>query len=186
MDLKKALEKQLKSDEHKADYRFIHVEALQRLINQESVRKYLRGNGVDPTVEDTDRIVRHSPKLFAILVLCDRGRAIQSYLSKGFCDENFPVYDKTAIPDVGYPRDQESIYVRQWQIPIVLPRSQHLELPKEFIPPFLEQQARTHGHFGWVYKVKLAKGHLENYDSVNNFASSTYRTNSSISASILP
>ena len=160
MELKQALEDELKL------YKFIPLETLDRLITQESVASYLDENPLDRDATYLQQITSIAPKLFAILVLLGRENSIKDYLSKGFCDKNFPILDKSDIPDIGRTEDKQELYKKQWQIPIVLQQSQHLDLPLEFIPPFLEQRYVHHGSFGAVYKVRVANGQLPQCNSV--------------------
>ena len=166
MEVKHELEQDLES------CGFIQLSTLDRSITEESVRAYSDSNRLKLRTAQLQDIATKAPRLFAILVLLDRGGAITECLQKRFFDEEF--FDKTGkafgkadIPDI-VGVDKQALYDRQWQIPIVLPRSPHLNLPNEFIPPFLPSKERQprHGSFGFVYKEKVASGHIENYESV--------------------
>ena len=160
MELKHELEQDLRNN------KFIQLSTLHRLITQESVRAYLDNNRLQLHTAQLQDIANNAPKLFAILVLLDRGGAIKECLKKNFLDKSFPFFDKNGIPNI-YGVDKQALYNRQWQIPI-LPRSPHLDLPHNFIRPFLPDESPQvrNGSFGVVQKVKVASGHLENYEAV--------------------
>lgn len=160
MELKQALEKELKV------YKFIRLESLHRLITSTSVASHLREDC--PNKEILQQIASSAPKLFAILILLEQETAITEYLSKGFCDKDFPILDKAQIPDFVYDENKQALYEKQWCIPIVLHQSQHLDLPTEFKPPFLENSYKNHGSFGSVFKVRVANGHLPHHNSVSS------------------
>ena len=159
MALKQALEDELKIN------KFIQLETLRRLITPKSVASHLRENC--PSTTALQEIASIAPKLFAILVLLEQETAITEYLSKGFCDKNFPISTKAHIPDLNYGGNKRGIYEKQWCVPIVLDEREHLDLPTEFKAPFLENNYKDHGSFGSVFKVRVANGHLANYDSVS-------------------
>ena len=160
MTLKQQLEIELKKEP-----RFIQLEKLHSLITPERVASHLRTKC--PDTADPQQIVSSAPKLFAILVLLGQETAISEYLSKGFCDKDFPILDKTLIPDLDHGEHKQALYEKQWCIPIVLDPSEHLYLPFQFKPPFLEDTYRDKGAFGIVRKVRVAKGHLPHYTSVS-------------------
>ena len=161
MELKHELEQDLNS------YKFIQLSTLRRLITRESVRAHLDCSRPGLCTAQLQDIATKAPRLFALLVLLDRGAAIKECLEENFLDESFPILDKDRIPDIDGV-DKQALYDRQWQIPIVLPRSPHLDLPNEFIAPFLPSNDRRsrHGSFGHVYKERVASGHLEDHESV--------------------
>ena len=161
MQIKHGLEQDLGS------CKFIQLSTLHRLITRESVRAHLDCNRLGLGTAQLQDIATKACRLFAILVLLDRGAAIKECLEKNFLDGRFPVYDKDDIPDIDGV-DKQALYDRQWQIPIVLPRSPHLNLPDKFIAPFLPSDERQprHGSFGFVFKERVASGHLEHHESV--------------------
>ena len=160
MDLKQRLEREIES------HKFIQLKALHDLITEESIQAHLNVTKPDTQFADLREITSKSPKLFAILVLLGRECTIVEYHSRDFYDRSFPVLKPADIPDIGYPADQQGIYIRQWHIPIVLKRSPHLNLPFEFVPPILEKCDVRNGSFGYVYKVRMADGHVPQYKSV--------------------
>lgn len=157
MNLKHELESEI------VKYGFVQSSALNSLITEDSVRAYFRKKHL--CAADIQGITSKAPRLFALLVLLGRGNAIEKCLSSDFVDEIFPLLDTASVPNICHINKQE-LYTRQWQIPIILPRARHLDLPHDFIPPFLEEKQISHGTFGFVSRVKLASGHLTGYDSV--------------------
>lgn len=161
MDLKHELEQELQR------CRFIQLSALHRLVTEKSVRAFFDSNRLELSTAELQKITTKGSKLFAILVLLGRGGAIKECLRQDFfLDKSFPVLDKTDIPNIR-GLDKQDLYNRQWQIPIILPRSPHLNLPNEFIPPILPNRDREirNGSFGLVFKEEVASGHLEHYSS---------------------
>lgn len=158
MDLKKVLEDELK-------YRtYISLETLERCITLDYVAGHLQAKR-----PISDAIVSRAPKLFAILLLLGHEHAIEQYLSNGFCDENFPIRDKSQIPAIGRTDLRQKLYDKQWCIPVVLDPDIHLDLPLEFVPPLIiDPNWFEHGSFGIIRSVRVAKGHLPRYDSVRN------------------
>ncbi|KAL9610884.1 MAG: hypothetical protein Q9167_004425 [Letrouitia subvulpina] len=163
MDLRRALQKETRSEVLKSHYKFISLEALDRLVTLPNVRSHLAACRVPIRTEELQKIVSRSRKLFAILVLIGQETAIKECLLKGFCDRNFPIGHIAEIPEIGSDHTKRALHSRQWRIPIVLQRSQHLVLPSGFIPPFLDRDYRANGAFGVVYKVYVAKGHLTHH-----------------------
>lgn len=162
MDLKQELEQEVKTN------KFIQKSALRRLITKESVRTFFHNKDLDLGTVDLQDITSRAPKLFAILVLLGQGEAIKDCLQKGFRDKKFPILKKAHIPNIGRVNEQ-GLYERQWEIPDALPRSGDITFPAEFIRPFLgELDTRPqHGSFGYVYKVRVASGYLEEHESVS-------------------
>ena len=161
MDLKQALEDELRL------YHFIQLGALRHLITPKSVQAYLKNSGLDLRTVDLQEIVSKALKLFAVLVLLERADTITKYLSNGFSDKDFPILKESDIPNITCVEDKRALLKKQWQVPIVLQRSRNLDLPAEFIRPFLQSECRDHGSFAIVYKVLVANGHLPfSHDSV--------------------
>ena len=153
MHLKKELEDELR---HK---KFISLEALDRCIRPVHVKQHLQAKR--PSTATHHEIVSTAPKLFALLVLLGQGHAIEKYLSSGFCDKEFPVWDVNRIPDIGCTDLNQELYRKQWDIPPVLYQEHHLDLPLAFVPPFLDKETFVnYGSFGLIHKVRVAKGHL--------------------------
>ena len=158
-DFKRVLEDELKTRD------FVSLEALDRCLTSAQAAKHSHTNR--PTTALLDQIVFRARKLFALLVLLGYEHAIEQCLSKGFSDDKFPVWDKSQIPYVGIPHFQQELYRKQWCVPIVLHQDSHLDLPLEFVPPFLEiRYGIDGGGFGVIHKVRVAKGHLPQFDSV--------------------
>ena len=179
MELKQALEEELKS------CKFIQLGSLHRLITPNSVASHLGKNC--PNNEVLQQIASSAPKLFAILILLQQETAITKYLSKGFCDKDFPILDKAQIPDLKYGEIKQGLYEKQWCIPIVLDQSQHLDLPLEFKAPlFFQNDHKRHGTFGMVSRVRVADGHLPHHSSVSALVIWRGQTDLSVSRIVSP
>ena len=156
MELKKLLKDELDTR------KFITIEKLEHFITPDAVEQSLHvKNPIQPGLADARKIASCAPKLFAILILLGEEDAIAEYLAQGFCDKDFPIWDKSLIPDVGRVETKHELFDKQWYVPIVLQQNQHLDLPLEFIPPIVHAENHIrHGSFGFVQKVHIAKGHL--------------------------
>ena len=148
-----------KLDHEIEKYKFISVARLEELINQRAVSGIL---GEETSPEVSESIVSSSRKLFAILVLLDSEREILRFHEKNADDNEFPLSDDEELccETAAHTRLHSEIMHKQWVVPPVFRKSQHLELPASYIPPFLEIDEIDGGSFGIVYKVTVAKGHL--------------------------
>lgn len=153
-------------DQELLRYNFISLSALHKLVHAASIQSCLFESGVTVQPNVLEEITSRSPKLFALLTLQGREYSIEDYHLTGFHDDNFPLLKEEDVPHVGSRDERLSIYRAQWKIPIVLEKSRHLDLPPEFVPPFLEERTVGHGAFGFVSRVRVADGHLPGYSSV--------------------
>ena len=160
MSLRELLEKEINC------HNFILLDSLHRLINESNVLKCLHYYDIHLQPDNIQEIIARAPKLFALLVLLGGESRISDYLFKGFGDNCFPILSEEDVPDVGNGQRRQDLYRIQWNIPIILDKSRHLNLPVHFIPPFLDECLVNHGSFGYISKVRVADYHLPGYPSV--------------------
>ena len=147
---------------------FISLGVLHKIIGRESISNYFIEYGIEVESKTVSEIETNASKLFSLLVLRERGIRITEYLSVGICDSSFPFQEEADVPLIGTPEERRIIYDWQWKIPPVLEKARHMEFPLEFLPPFTEEQNISHGAFGYVFRVRVACGHLSDPDSVSS------------------
>jgi hypothetical protein len=146
----------------KGRYGFIPISKLRELVTHIAVQSHLESQGVKISKALKPTTVVRSRKLFAILILLALERHIENLLDNGITDNIFPAYesDLSILED---DEDRHSFLVEQWTIPFPFHPEQNMNIPRNAILPFLSKERINYGTFGIVYKVRVADGHLVNY-----------------------
>ena len=156
-----SLRERLSEEKEKAG--FISVKVLEHLITPTSVQQLL-GLSPEPTGGDFERALAKSlpraRKLLAVLVLAELESYIPLIITQGITDDIFPIESLQTIPPLD-SKEEAMLFKEQWSIPPVLQSEKHLQLPEGALLPFLQKKLVDSGSFGIVYRVKLAKGHLD-------------------------
>lgn len=155
MDLRQSLKEELNGNRNYDGREFIPAQTLTKLVTQQTVHDTLGRIGEDLI----DRIASEAPRIFAILLLIERGYHILSFLDGRLCDEKLPI-DEVNVPHFETEDDRLNFFRIQFCFPPIFEKHRHLELPEEIVLPFVEFSYVANGSFGMVYKVKVAEGHL--------------------------
>jgi len=149
--------------ETKTKYGFVPIYKLRELVTQTAVENHLERKGVKLSTPLISTTITRSRKLIAILILLDLEIHIENVINLGNTDEIFPVKQGN-ISFLKDDHDKYNFCLMQWAVPPAFTSEQHMELPREAILPFLSKTRINHGAFGIVYKVRVADGHLVDYD----------------------
>ena len=146
----------------KGRYGFIPISNLRELVTHIAVQNHLELQGVKISKTLKPTTVVRSRKLFAILILLALERHIENLLDNGITDDIFPAHesDLSILED---DEDRHRFLVEQWTIPLPFHPEQNMNIPRNAILPFLSKERINYGTFGIVYKVRVADGHLVNY-----------------------
>jgi hypothetical protein len=146
----------------KGRYGFIPISKLRELVTYITVQSHLELQGVKISKALKPNTVVRSRRLFAILILLALECHIENVLDNGITDDIFPAQesDLSILED---DEDRHRFLVEQWTIPLPFHPEQNMNLPRDAILPFLSKEKINYGTFGIVYRVRVADGHLINY-----------------------
>lgn len=161
MDLRKRLEDELRRNSNYNGHAYFPAGSLAALITRQNIYKALG----DIDEELVGRILCDASRVFAILVLIERKYHIFDFLDRRLCDDLLPI-GKFDLPDFGAEDDRDKFYRLQFHFPPIFERHRHLELLEQMVLPFLRYSIIDNGSFGYVYKVKVAQGHLPGSQNV--------------------
>lgn len=147
-------------------YGFISLSILKTILDRSRIHECLLEKGVNIRPSALDQISNHHSKLFALLVLSGREQSIEKYLSRELQDDGFPLLTENDLSKIEKEDGRLTISTMQWKIPFILNKHRHLDLPPEYVAPFLEERTVSHGAFGYVSRVRIAECHLRGHDSV--------------------
>lgn len=154
-----------KLEEEVSHLGFISISALRLLVTPDSVASCLQ-NILERDSPFFDTVVEKYSKIFALLVVEGVEGNIVEHLTEQVQDGRFPFLREEEVPNLPIGMEKEAVFRSQWKIPPVLEKSTHLDLPPGFIAPFIGRQDIAHGAFGFVYKTRVAEGHLPDYPPV--------------------
>lgn len=147
-----------------ANNNFLPLASINSHITEARVTDYLDSHAVSVDAALIQRILDQSRRLFAVLVLLRRKQDVPRILAD-VNDSMIPFPNLKAVPHVIGNSNQRAEF---FEIQDTCPPPLTCHFPPQIIrrPPFKERVYSTSGGFSVVFKVKVAEGHIEKYDSV--------------------
>ena len=167
MNLREDLNRLLgaKSREHN----FVSLESLKGCMTEQKVKEHIGSIGIPVNRSLLEEVVFKRPRLFAILVLIGREKAVVALIAD-IEDDTFFFFTEEDVPSgVGDSEQRAKFLKLQSRLPPMLTcKDPPQEFPDSFRPPFsfIERRSRN-GTYGVVQKVKIAAGHLTEHSSVS-------------------
>lgn len=159
---------------------FLCAAEVRRLLTYRTISAWIKTHPLhrhsDGDAHDKDlieRIVDNCRLLFAILVDAKLEFLTSAILSSGKSDDSLREIDCCVL---GLNHDkQRRLTDKCDNFCPVLRKSTHLRLSGRTVLPFTKRKPLDkYGAFGYMFEVKVAEGHLEGYDTVDDFFC-TYR-----------
>jgi len=146
----------------KEKYGFIPISEIRKLVTKEAVRSHLKSNYEEGSTWPESQISL-SLKLITILILIGEETCLEQFLKQNISDEIFPVAE-SKVPVFQDTNKKHRFFVEQDIVPPIFRPSEQLCLPRTTTLPFISSQERIgSGSFGIVKRVKIANGHIENF-----------------------
>lgn len=120
-------------------------------------------------------IINNGKLLFALLVVANLEHLTPSLFSRGLSDDSLFDFDRISWD---LPSEEEHKLVEKSNlIAPLFKKAQHYLIHDKITLPFITRAQINHGAFGVVYRVEIAKGHLEGYEEVSQYTSVWYACN---------
>ena len=152
--------------QQKEEIGFISVKALEELITPAHVQQFSSGRPHEPPGPDFQSLLAKSlpraRKLVAVLILAELDHYIPIFIAQGATDDIFRTQDMRGLPFME-SEERARLAKEQTAVPPILREKEHLLLPQGTVLPFLQKKRVNHGSFGIVYRVTIARGHLDAY-----------------------
>lgn len=158
---------------HSKNYKgqpFIAFAVIDSLVNEMEVSRWIETHPLHrPSEQNMEQeqlismIIQKGKLLFVLLVIAQLEHLALSIFSRGMSDDSlFEIGSLWKMPS----EEEHRLSAQSTLIAPVFKKSKHLLLHERIVLPFITRGSINHGAFGMVYRVEIARGHLEGYEEV--------------------
>ena len=155
---------------------FICIEAAKRVFTYDRVASFCLEHRVCSHQELTrrservERILTRCYLLLSVLIFAKLEYLAPKLVSQGFSDTVLfdEVYFERKCADAGlHAEEREKLVEHRRRVGVIFGYTAHQDLPRGTTLPFTKREnLGNYGSFGAVYRVTVAKGHLQGYNKV--------------------